>query len=125
MIDPVYSQIKVLLIFSISGALIGTVFDIFRIQRKIIKTHDIITYIQDALFWIISSIILIITVVRYTNGEIRSYMALGLFIGVCVYFLLISKYFIKLALYIASFIKKVMSFLLYPLKKIYKLIKKD
>lgn len=125
MIDSVYSQIKVLLIFSLSGIAIGTVFDIFRIQRKIVKTHDIITYIQDALFWIISSVILIITIVQYTDGEIRSYMILGLFIGIFVYFLLISKLFIKIALYIAKIIKKIVSKILYPFKKIYKIIKKD
>lgn len=125
MIDSVYSQIKILLIFSLSGIAIGTVFDIFRIQRKIVKIHDVITYIQDALFWIISSVILIITIVRYTDGEIRSYMILGLFIGVFVYFLLISKLFIKIALYIAKIINKIVSKILYPFKKIYKIIKKD
>lgn len=124
MIDSVFSQIKVLLIFSLSGIAIGIVFDFFRIQRKIIKTHDIITYMQDALFWVISSIILIITIVRYTDGEIRSYMVLGLFVGICLYFLLISRYFRIIALHIAKFIKKIISKMLYPLKKICKLIKK-
>ena len=42
------------LIFTLDGLIIGILFDIFRILRKSFKTKDIVTYVQDILFWLIS-----------------------------------------------------------------------
>ena len=47
-----YSQIGIFLIYLISGVLICLLYDIFRAIRKTVKTPDIVTYMEDAVFWI-------------------------------------------------------------------------
>ena len=123
--DSLRQQLIILIRFCISGLAIGFLFDFFRIQRKIIKTFDIITYIQDIIFWIITAIIIIATVIKYTDGEVRSYMIIGLGIGLLLYFYFFSKLIIKCAMKIVSYIKKILSILVYPIKKFFKIAKKD
>ena len=58
----VINQASLFLIFVINGIIIGLVFDIFRILRKSFKTSDIITTIEDILFWIITGIIILYSI---------------------------------------------------------------
>ena len=53
------TQVYLFLIFIINGFIIGLLFDFFRILRKAIKTSDFITYIEDALFWILTGFIIL------------------------------------------------------------------
>ena len=55
----ILNQAYIFLIFVINGFLIGILFDIFRILRKSFKTKDIITYIEDILFWILTGLLLL------------------------------------------------------------------
>lgn len=127
--DSLYEQLKVLVVFFISGFLIGSLFDGFRAQRRALKISDFITYVQDILFWILSGIVVILTIVWYTDGQIRSYMIIGIVAGVVIYFNLFSKYILlaetKITIFIISAIKKLFAIFLYPIKKINKIIKKD
>lgn len=119
------SQFNTVFIFFLTGICIGLLFDFFRIQRKVLKTCDFITYIQDILFWIVSGLIIIFVIMKYTNGEIRIYMALGIILGILIYFLIISKYIMKIFVCILSFLLNINGKLLFPIKKIYKIIKKS
>ena len=62
---------------------------------------------------------------KYTNGEIRIYMVLGIILGILIYFLIISKYIMKIFVCILSFLLNIIGKLLFPIKKIYKIIKKS
>lgn len=103
----IYHQLFNLFVFTLTGIIIGTLFDVFRIIRKSFKTSDIITYIEDALFWILAGCILLFTIFTFNNGEIRIYIFIGLIIGIILYLLTISKIFIKISTSILSFLKKV------------------
>ena len=120
----ILNQIYSLLIFMISGIIIGLFFDIFRILRKTFKTPDLITYIEDAIFWIITALFLLFIIFVFQNGEIRNYTILGLIIGIAIYILTISKYFIRINVFIVNLlktiIKDILKILLYPLKIIFK-----
>ena len=119
------SQFNTVFIFFLTGICIGLLFDFFIIQRKVLKTCDFITYIQDILFWIVSGLIIIFVIMKYTNGEIRIYMVLGIILGILIYFLIISKYIMKIFVCILSFLLNIIGKLLFPIKKIYKIIKKS
>lgn len=116
----ILSQLYSLLIFTITGIIIGVFFDVFRILRRSFKTPDIITYIEDILFWIFTGIFFITVLFKFNDGEIRSYVLLGLIFGIIMYMLVISKYFIKINVKIIEIIKKMLS---YPIKIILKIIK--
>ena len=113
------NQAYVFAIFILNGVLIGLLFDIFRIFRKSFKTPDIITYIEDILFWIFSGIILLYSIFKFNNGELRMFIFLGLIL------VIFSKIFIKVLVHIINFIKKIFNiFILIPIKFAMEIINK-
>ena len=121
------NQLYIFLCFFLTGIVIGILFDIFRILRRSFKTWDIVTYIQDFIFWILTGVILLYSIFTFNNGELRAFVFIGILLGITLYILLISKYFIKIAVKIILIIKKI---LFYPInfikkhiiKPIYKII---
>lgn len=124
----VTNQAYLFLVFTINGIIIGLLFDIFRILRRSFKTSDVITYLQDILFWILAGFILLYSIFTFSNGEIRFYMFLGVFLGCLIYMLIFSRYFIninvKIILVIKKIIGKIISIIIFPIKIIIKFIKK-
>ena len=128
MSDLLSNQLYVFLIYCLCGVIIGIFFDVFRILRKSFKTPDIITYIEDVLFWFLTGLFLIFVIFKFNNGELRSYIFVGLGLGITMYLLIFSKLFINVNTAIIKFlkmvIKKVILILLYPLKILKKLFDK-
>lgn len=129
------NQLYQFLIYIVSGIAISIFFDIFRVLRKSIKTSNLITYIEDAIFWIIVGLFLIWEIFTVSYGELRSYIFIGLLLGIVLYLVTISKYFIRFNVKILNFIKKIIkkiilifsqifSSILKAMKPIYKLISK-
>lgn len=122
------NQTSLFLIFTIDGVLIGIIFDIFRILRKTIKTSDFVTYIEDFLFWVITSIILFYSIFTYNNGELRFFMFLAVILGFVLYICTISSYLIKINVKIINVIKriflKLFEIIYKPLIKTFKILKK-
>ena len=117
----VTNQAYLFLIFMVNGIIIGILFDFFRILRKSFKTADLITYIEDILFWILTGIILLYSIFVFSNGEIRLFMFLAVILGTIIYMLIASKYVIKINVTIIKFIKKI---LLVPINFIAKILRK-
>ena len=74
----VTNQIYLFLIFIVNGILIGLLFDFFRISRKVFKTSDKVTYVEDVLFWILTGFIVLYSIFVFNNGELRLFMFLGI-----------------------------------------------
>ena len=126
--NTIFMQAYSFFIYVVSGIIIGIFFDLFRILRKSFSTPDIITYLEDILFWIITGVFFVFILFKFSNGEIRIYHIIGLLIGCIFYMLTISKFFIKINVTIITFIKKaiekILIILLYPAKIIFKVLKK-
>ena len=122
------NQIYLLLIFIGSGFLIGIFFDIFRVLRKSFKTPDIITYLEDFLFWIITGIYLIFIIFKFSYGQIRFFMFASLILGFVIYILTISKFFISLNVTIITLFKstvfKILRIIVFPFKLLLKFLKR-
>lgn len=112
----IYTQLQLFFIFLINGFLIGFLFDFFRILRKAIKTADFITYIEDALFWILTGLIILYSIFTYNNGEIRLFMFLAIILGILIYFISISRPILHISLSIINVVKKVFHILLNIIK---------
>ena len=119
----VTNQAFLFLIFIINGIFIGLVFDFFRILRRSFKTCDLVTYIEDMSFWIITGIIILYSIFTFNNGEIRLFMFLGIFLGCFLYMILMSSHIIKINVFIINVIKNIIGKIIYicsyPLKLIY------
>ena len=123
------SQAHLFYIFFLTGILMGILFDIFRILRKSFKTSDFMTIFQDCLFWLLAGGLLFYTVFKFNNGEIRSYVLLGISLGILGYLWLFSKIFIKVNVKIILFLKKIVYSILkvifYPVHFLWKKVRKN
>ncbi len=115
------NQAYLFMVFSIVGIIIGLLFDIFRIIRKTTKTNDVITYVEDILFWILTGIIIIYAMYKFCDGELRFFMIMGIVLGTCLYIVTMSQYVIKISVWFINVIKKI---LIYPIIAICKFTKK-
>ena len=124
----IYTQLQLFFIFLINGLLIGLLFDFFRISRKAVKTADFITYVEDALFWILTGFIILYSIFTYNNGEIRLFMFLAVILGILIYLMFISKMILNISLSIINIVKKIFSIVFniikIPFQFFMKLIKK-
>ena len=122
------SQIGIFLIYLIAGVLICLLYDIFRALRKTVKTPDLVTYMEDTIFWILVAIFLIYLIFVLNSGEIRFFMFIAICLGGIVYYFTLSKYFVNISVHILTFVKiivkKLLSILLIPLKLFLRINKK-
>ena len=121
----VTNQMYLFLIFIVDGILIGLLFDFFRIARKVFQTSDVMTYVEDILFWILTGFIVLYSIFVFNNGELRLFMFLGILLGAFIYMLWISSYIIKINVKIINFIKKVLSIILTPFHFVFINIRKS
>ena len=119
------NQSYVFIIFVLNGFIIGILFDIFRIFRKSFKTPDFITYLEDFLFWLFSGTVILYSIFKFNNGQIRLYIFLGIILGIILYILAFSKIFVKISVKIILFVKKIANIIIIkPILILYKFLKK-
>ena len=108
------------------GAAAGITYDAFRIIRKVVKHPDILTHLEDLLYWLFITIAVFYFVLHHNSGEVRIYAIIGLFSGMCLYFVSLSSLVIKVSVLIIDIAKKIIftatNIILYPLKLLYKLL---
>ena len=115
------NQAYLFVTFTLVGIIIGALFDAFRILRKTFKTKDLVTYIEDVVFWILTGIIIIYAMYKFCDGQLRFFMIMGIVIGTTIYMLTLSKYVIKISVFLINIIKKIAK---YPINLILKITKK-
>lgn len=115
------NQAYLFLVFSLTGIIIGVLFDFFRILRRSIKTPNVITYIEDILFWILTGLLVLYNIWYFNNGEIRIYMFLGIILGILIYMSTLSNIIIKIFSKILQTIIKVLEL---PFKTIIAIFRK-
>ena len=113
----VENQAYLFLVFSLTGVVLGVLFDFFRVLRKTFKTGDFVTYIEDILYWILAGIIILYNIWFFNDGEIRVFLILGILMGAIIYCLTLSPIFIKIDYFFMKKIKGVFT-LLYNILKI-------
>lgn len=116
------NQAYLFLVFTLTGIIIGILFDFFRVLRKSFKTADIITYLEDVLFWILTGVLVLYNIWYFNDGEIRLFMFLGIIMGTLIYMLILSNTVIKILYSIFAIIKKMFRPIIYIFRKIYNLL---
>ena len=120
------SQAYIFLCSVIGGIAIALIYDIFRILRKAVKTSNLATYMEDLVFWVLVAVVMFATVYYSNEGELRSYIFLGTFLGVVLYALLFSKAVMSSSLFIIRIVKGIIrtvwTVLSFPFKIIIRLL---
>ena len=119
---PIHIQFNIIIYAFLSGILIGSMFDLYRIIRGQ-KVPKIIVIFEDMLFWILVSMI-VFTFLLYTNyAFLGFYVYLFMIIALFIYIKIISPIFIKIEISILIFISKIFRIIfknfIYPFKFIF------
>lgn len=108
------------------GIVIGILFDIYRVVKSNLKVVKYCSIFFDALFWIITTMTVFITINAVESFELRYYHFLALFLGFILYYNTISKFIFTIMnkiLYIfTTLIKKVINYIVNILKNLYYII---
>ena len=66
-------------------------YDVLRALRRIVKISDISVSVQDIIFFIVISPITFLYLLAATNGELRFYIFIGIFLGFIISFYSLSR----------------------------------
>jgi len=81
--------------FILGGMMGGIFFDLLRITRRNRRIGDIVVYLEDIIFWLLLGAGVIWLSYVTDAGQIRIYMIAGLFLGMIIYFLTLTKLIYK------------------------------
>jgi spore cortex biosynthesis protein YabQ len=119
-------EVYVFLTMVLAGMSIGMVFDLFRLQRKFVKSGTVLVAIEDFLFWLIAFGIVAGSIGYFNSGELRFFEFLGLFLGCLLYFLVISERILWILEKLVRIILKILCYIfkivLTPLLFLYKIL---
>ena len=102
------------------GVIIGVVFDIFRILRRVFKHKNIFVYIEDGLFWLMVFLGVLYFILNHAHGQIRFFFLFGIALGIILYLNSISLIFIKVS---TKILRLIVNNILKILKKILRITK--
>lgn len=111
----VSNQVVDFLEFVLIGTLIACIFDFFRGYRKFKSVNTLSVIIQDIVYFIIVTIIIIFSIVELLDSQIRLYIFLGILIGCSIYFCTVSKYVIKFYILFFNMFKEIVSTIFLPI----------
>jgi spore cortex biosynthesis protein YabQ len=128
MLSSISNQINLLGFSILAGVITGMLFDLYRVFRGLENPNIVVTFIEDTLFWILTSIIVFIFLLNTNYAYMRAYVYVAIALGVILYIALLSKHFIKiqykLIRTIAKVIRVIFNFLIYPLELLFYNVKR-
>lgn len=124
MILSLSSQAIAFILSALTGLLVGVFFDLFRVARKLVRHKATATTIEDAVFWLFSTLFMFYLLQRVNSGEMRFYLFLGAALGAILYLMTLSPLFIKFALALALAVTKAVLFVISPIEALFKFCKK-
>ncbi len=80
----------------ILGIIYCLLYDILRALRRAKKISDIAVAVQDIIYFIIISPITFLYLLAATNGELRFYIFLGIFLGFLLFFYTVSRIWVAI-----------------------------
>lgn len=109
------------------GILMGVLFDLVRIFRKLIKHPNFLVQIEDMLYWVVCGFVSFYMLYICNYAEIRPYIFIGIILGGILYLCTFSIIFMKIATIIIDYIKRiitrVIALILIPIKGLIRLVK--
>lgn len=105
-------QAKLFLITVIWGFGLAFFYDLIRVMRIAIKHHKVLTSIEDGLYWIIVSLTIFFVMLSESFGEVRLFCVVGVFLGMVLYFCIVSKLFLGVSEVVIKVVKKIISLIM-------------
>lgn len=77
------------------GFLLGVAYDLFRIARLTVTRGKVAVFIMDVLYFLAAGITVFLFMLAFNEGEIRSYLLLGIFLGFLIYYFTFGAFVLK------------------------------
>lgn len=90
----IYDEVELFLVCLGLGALLAFIYDVVRVFRLLFRHKDWLVDVEDLLFWIFTAWLVFRTLFAYNRGALRGYAFLGMFLGVMLYALTLSRLFL-------------------------------
>lgn len=123
----VSNQLYVFGMMILCGAMSGFIFDIMRALRRSFGSNMLTTSLADILYWLIISSGIYFAIFTFNYGSIRWYEIIGILSGSVIYFLILSRFVMKIMVFMLNFFMKIFhvifKIILTPLVFLYKIIK--
>ena len=123
MILSMSGQAVAFLTTAAAGAALGVLYDCFRILRRVLRHKIVATTIEDAVFWIVSTLLMFVFLLNRNFGDIRGFIFMGLALGAVLYFLTLSRFFTKFAMTALGWLRNVLLAIISPILMILGAIK--
>ena len=121
MSDSIVKEVEFLAYSFLSGVLILILYDILRIFRRVIIHSTGAIGFEDFLYWMLVTFLIFTMMFRENNGAIRWFSVLGIFLGMMLYNMTISLFFVKYVSFVfiklRKIIEKILQFIARPIKK--------
>jgi len=99
-------ELIIFLSFILEGIAGGILLDILRVFRHNRKINDFVVYLEDILYWVVLGCGVIWLSYILNTDAIRLYMLFGLFLGMLIYFLTLTKVMYKVFDFICRYLLK-------------------
>lgn len=109
-------EVTVFLSAMASGAIAGFVYDLFRLKRRAMKTRALLIGLEDIVFWVMTAVLLFITAYFSSEGEVRLYFLFAAFIGVLIYYWVLSSWVIQILTFLVKAVLWPFAFIIQVLK---------
>ena len=86
----VASQAYIFISAFVCGLIVGFIYDMFRVFRKIVKAGAKFIGVQDIFFWLVAASVVFAYIFAMNDGELRWYEFFGIGVGTCSYGIAIS-----------------------------------
>lgn len=110
----------------LAGAGLFFLYDILRIFRRIVPHGSIWIGIEDFVYWLICTGTVFVMLYRENDGMVRGFALGGVALGMFLYFLLLSRFVVRIHVLllktVLGFLGRLLGFLLCPFWKLWKKI---
>lgn len=120
----IYAEVELFLVCLGLGAILAFIYDMVRILRLFFRHRDWLVDLEDLLFWLFTAWLVFRTLFIYNRGALRGYAFLGMFLGVMLYALTLSRLLLKIAAKLIPYWKKAGNFAKKPFRFLAKFIRK-
>ncbi len=104
-------QFITLIIMIVSSFIIGIIFDGYRVFFNKLNISKLLFFIFDVCFGVLSAIFIFQLLLWSNNGQLRLVILIAFFIGLLLYYLILSKIFIVFWVFYFNIVYKVMKVL--------------
>lgn len=120
----IYDEVELFLVCFGLGMVLAFIYDMVRIFRMLFRHRDWLVDVEDLMFWLFTAWLVFRTLFIYNRGALRGYAFLGMFLGVMLYALTLSRILLKVVTKLVPYWKKAGNFIRKPFAFLWQFLRK-